>query len=65
MTRPMSPEQYRRVIDSIYHEVLPFRGRGRVADYIPALAAVNPRQFGLLTPGSRTLCKTSRNNYLL
>ena len=29
---------YKEVIDNIYNEVKPFFGKGRVADYIPALA---------------------------
>lgn len=43
----MTPEAYRRVIDRIYSEVLPYQGRGHVADYIPALAEVDPTQFGI------------------
>lgn len=42
-----SYNEYRRVIDRIYDEVLPYRGRGAIADYIPALAAVDPKQFGI------------------
>lgn len=40
-------DDYKHVIDRIYKEVLPFLGRGKVADYIPALARVNPNQFGI------------------
>lgn len=36
---------YSSVIDRIYNEVLPYRGRGKVADYIPALAEVDPDRF--------------------
>lgn len=43
----MTPQDYKKVIADIYHEVLPLRGRGKVADYIPALAEVDPRQFGI------------------
>lgn len=43
----MTRDDYQKVIDRIYREVLPFQGRGKVADYIPALAEVNPRQFGI------------------
>ena len=38
---------YSSVIDRIYNEVLPYRGRGKVADYIPALAEVDPDRFGI------------------
>lgn len=38
---------YGKVIERIYREVLPYQGRGKVADYIPALAEVDPRQFGI------------------
>ena len=37
----------RKVIEKIYNEVKPMFGRGKVADYIPALAEVNPRQYGI------------------
>lgn len=43
----MDIEAYRKVIERIYQEVLPYQGQGHVADYIPALAEVNPRQFGI------------------
>lgn len=38
---------YQLVLDEIVHEVEPHFGKGRVADYIPALAAVPPRKFGM------------------
>jgi len=38
---------YRQVIENIYQEVKPLFGQGKVADYIPALANVNPRQYGI------------------
>lgn len=38
---------YQSVIEKIYQEVLPYSGLGKVADYIPALAQVNPAQFGI------------------
>lgn len=43
----MSTEYYQQVIGRIYNEILPFHGKGKVADYIPALAEVNPMQFGI------------------
>lgn len=38
---------YKEVIDNIYKEVKPFFGKGKVADYIPALANINPQQYGI------------------
>ncbi|TWU48044.1 glutaminase [Rubripirellula reticaptiva] len=35
------------VLQGIEASVEPMRGQGKVADYIPALAAVDPRKFGL------------------
>lgn len=43
----MTTEDYRQVIDRIYNEVLAYRGHGKVADYIPALAEVDPAHFGI------------------
>lgn len=39
---------YEKVINRIYKEVTPFWGHGKVADYIPALAEVDPRQLGIV-----------------
>lgn len=38
---------YQKVIDRIHEEVKPYWGRGKAADYIPALAEVDPRQLGI------------------
>lgn len=35
------------LIEEIHDEVRPLQGSGKVADYIPALASVDPRQFGI------------------
>ncbi|KLU06379.1 Glutaminase [Rhodopirellula islandica] len=43
-SRPMDWENVLNEIDSI---IQPSRGQGRVADYIPALATVDPMKFGL------------------
>ncbi len=54
------------VIDRIYDEVLPFQGRGKVADYIPALAEVNPEQFGIavrMLDGGTVLKGDARTNF--
>ncbi|MDE6543986.1 MAG: glutaminase [Muribaculaceae bacterium] len=39
---------YAEVIERIYREVTPYWGAGKVADYIPALAQVDPRQLGIV-----------------
>ena len=38
---------YRNILESIYNKILPFAKEGKPADYIPALAAVNPDRFGM------------------
>lgn len=38
---------YQNVIARIYEEVKPYWGQGKTADYIPALASVDPRQLGI------------------
>lgn len=38
---------YKFIIEGIYQEILPFSEKGRQADYIPALAKVDPNQFGM------------------
>lgn len=38
---------YQQILESIYTEIQPFAKEGKQADYIPALAKVNPDQFGM------------------
>jgi len=38
---------YQNVLDEIYERINPFLNDGKVADYIPALAQVNPNQFAM------------------
>ena len=38
---------YQQILEDIYKEILPYAGKGSQADYIPALAKVNPDQFGM------------------
>ena len=38
---------YQEILETIYQEVLPFAHEGKQADYIPALAKVNPDHFGM------------------
>lgn len=38
---------YHKILADIYQEILPYAGKGAQADYIPALAKVNPDQFGI------------------
>ncbi|PCI32498.1 MAG: glutaminase [Alphaproteobacteria bacterium] len=36
------------ILNEINHEIRPLLGQGKVADYIPALATVDPGQFGMV-----------------
>jgi len=49
---------YQKVLDEIAHEVRPLLSQGKVADYIPALAEVNPEQFSIAiyTTNGETVC---------
>ena len=38
---------YQKILQDIYNEIQPYAGMGAQADYIPALAKVNPDQFGI------------------
>lgn len=38
---------YQGLIDGVYSDVQPYFGKGKVADYIPALARVGPDQLGI------------------
>lgn len=38
---------YQKILEDIYQEILPYADKGAQADYIPALAKVNPDQFGI------------------
>ncbi|MCC7118207.1 MAG: glutaminase [Anaerolineales bacterium] len=38
---------YSQILKEIYEETLELQGQGRVAAYIPALAGVNPKQYGI------------------
>ncbi len=38
---------YNKLLKEIFQEIKPFIGQGKVADYIPALANVDPRKFGM------------------
>ena len=38
---------YQQILKNIYTEIQPFAKEGKQADYIPALAKVNPDQFGM------------------
>ena len=38
---------YQEILENIYNEIQPFAQEGKQADYIPALAKVNPDQFGM------------------
>ncbi len=38
---------YTAIIEEIYEQIRPYAGEGKQANYIPALAKVNPDQFGM------------------
>ena len=38
---------YQKILEDIYTEIQPFAGKGEQASYIPALAKVDPNQFGI------------------
>ena len=38
---------YQHILDNIHQEILPFARYGKQADYIPALAKVDPDQYGI------------------
>lgn len=38
---------YQKILETIHQEILPFAQKGEQANYIPALAKVNPDQFGI------------------
>ena len=38
---------YQQVLENIYQAIQPYAKKGKQADYIPALAKVNPDQFGM------------------
>ena len=38
---------YQNLLERIYQEILPYSKTGSQADYIPALAKVDPDQFGI------------------
>ena len=43
----MSNKDYNQILSNIYNEVKPLIGSGKVANYIPALAEINPTKFGM------------------
>jgi glutaminase len=38
---------YQQVLNQIQKDIQPLLGQGKVADYIPALAGINPKKFGM------------------
>lgn len=38
---------YKQILTEIYNEIIPLIGKGKVADYIPALAEIDPNKFGM------------------
>ena len=57
---------YQAVLEEIYEEIKPHFGEGKVADYIPALASVDPNQFAFsitLTDGRSFNIGDSRKHF--
>lgn len=57
---------YDKILQEIYDEIIPLRNEGRQADYIPALAEVNPDQYGVclcLTDGTTHLFGDARTPF--
>ncbi|MEM5514862.1 glutaminase B [Pseudoalteromonas sp. AS84] len=54
----MPTADYQKVLDEIAYEVRPLLAQGKVADYIPALAEVDPEQFSIAiyTTDGETVC---------
>jgi glutaminase len=40
-------ESLTEIVTEVHHDMVAHLGRGRVADYIPALGRIDPRQFGI------------------
>ena len=40
---------YQKILKGIHQEIEPYATIGKQADYIPALAKINPDQFGMLS----------------
>ena len=38
---------YQQILENIFQSIQPYAKEGKQADYIPALAKVNPDQFGM------------------
>ena len=51
---------YQKILKDIHQEIQPYATIGKQADYIPALAKINPNQFGMCirTIQDETLLKT-------
>ncbi|WP_024611238.1 glutaminase B [Pseudoalteromonas sp. TB64] len=54
----MPTADYQRVLNEVTQEVAPLLSQGKVADYIPALAEVDPEQFSIAiyTTNGETIC---------
>jgi glutaminase len=48
---------YHNILEEIVKDTKPLIGKGKVADYIPALAQVDPKKFGI------SVCKINGENY--
>jgi glutaminase len=44
---PFASQSVQDILHEVYHEMQPHIGEGKVADYIPALARIDPKKFGM------------------
>lgn len=51
---------YNRILSEIAAEIEPLRNEGQQADYIPALAEVNPDRFGMCITSTRRSDRVGR-----
>lgn len=57
---------YQKILRDIYEEIQPFAGEGAQADYIPALAKVDPDQFGIAMKtikGESFICQKAQTRF--
>ena len=47
MANNLSTEALQALVDGVYADLAPRRGEGAVADYIPQLARIDPKKFGI------------------
>ncbi len=46
-SKPFETIDYQKILEEVYEEIKPHIGKGKVADYIPELAKIDPNQFAM------------------